>query len=435
MVTLIIPFYVLLFVLLIFILAETRYKHEPFKNWLLPLFGLKLIGTFAFVFIYQYYYRGGDTFGYFRGAQIIAENFFYNPKVAFQLWMTDAAEITPKNREIVEGFEYFGNPTTWPVSKIASIFCILGFSNYLITSLWFAFLSFIGQIALFRLFYKLHPKLWRLMAIAVFAVPSVVFWNGGILKDTVILMCLGPLFYSIYWLFIVRKRLLISSLLIIICTYLMWQVKYYVPMVAIPSALLWVALHYFKQLPSLGIKTIIGTSVLVAFAFFSLFFRKELMAFSNDFVVDLLQRAIGFQVWHGYLAETAGASGYDLGEIEFSLIGFIKKMPASINVTLFRPYLWEAKSLVLLVSALESFVFTLLALWVLFKTGIFKTVKIIFSQAHLTAFFIYTMLFAFMVGFTSFNFGALVRYKTPCLAFFTMLLFVIYAIGQQKKSI
>ena len=42
--------------------------------------------------------------------------------------------------------------------------------------------------------------------------------------------------------------------------------------------------------------------------------------------------------------------------MDFSTIGILKKVPAAIEVTFFRPYLWEVNNIPMLLGALESLI-------------------------------------------------------------------------------
>ena len=147
----------------------------------------------------------------------------------------------------------------------------------------------------------------------------------------------------------------------------------------------------------------------------------------------LLDKAISYQTWHGYLDAQNGGSGYSLGELDFTPIGILMKVPASINFTFFRPYLWESNSLVVLVAAIESLLVTLLFLWAFLKAGIFKSIKLLFSHPFIMFCLTFSLIFGFFVGFTSYNYGALVRYKTPCLPFFYVILFLLPSLVKEKE--
>mgnify|MGYP001254835802 CR=1 FL=1 len=80
-------------------------------------------------------------------------------------------------------------------------------------------------------------------------------------------------------------------------------------------------------------------------------------AFAINSLSEKIEKTlVGFQSWHEYLAETRDQSGYTLGEVEFTPLGILKKSPAALNVTFFRPYLWEARNLPTLLGAIEGLI-------------------------------------------------------------------------------
>jgi hypothetical protein len=86
------------------------------------------------------------------------------------------------------------------------------------------------------------------------------------------------------------------------------------------------------------------------------------------------------------------------------------------------------------ISGIEnSFLFFLL-LWVIFKVGFARTISIMFDRPVILFCMAYSVLFAFSVGLTTANFGALVRYKIPLLPFYVAALYIIYHIGMEKKQ-
>lgn len=79
----------------------------------------------------------------------------------------------------------------------------------------------------------------------------------------------------------------------------------------------------------------------------------------------------------------------------------------------------------MVLSALEALAFIFLTYQAFKKIGFGTTFKMIFTDPVTLFCFIYSILFAGFVGITTPNFGALVRYKIPCLAFYLMMLFII----------
>jgi hypothetical protein len=104
----------------------------------------------------------------------------------------------------------------------------------------------------------------------------------------------------------------------------------------------------------------------------------------------------------------------------------MSKLPAAVNVALFRPYLWESRKAIVLLNALEAFLFLFVTLKLLITIGPIRIWKAISSDPNIQFCLIFTLIFAFAVGISSGNFGALSRYRIPCLPTFALVLTLIY---------
>jgi len=109
-------------------------------------------------------------------------------------------------------------------------------------------------------------------------------------------------------------------------------------------------------------------------------------------------------------------------------------IPAGINVALFRPYIWEIRNAVMAMAAFESLFVLILTLTTIIKTGIIQLLKTIISNPFIQMCVIFSLFFAFAVGFSSYNFGALVRYKIPCIPIYISALFILLHIKEKEKD-
>jgi ABC-type sulfate transport system permease component len=101
-----------------------------------------------------------------------------------------------------------------------------------------------------------------------------------------------------------------------------------------------------------------------------------------------------------------------------------------VVVTLYRPFIWESRKVIILFSAMESMIFLYLTLLVFYRNGM-KTFRKIFSDPTLFFCLVLTLIFAFAVGISSYNFGALSRYKIPCMPFFGAFLVILLYKGRE----
>ena len=99
--------------------------------------------------------------------------------------------------------------------------------------------------------------------------------------------------------------------------------------------------------------------------------------------------------------------------------------PMAIITTLFRPYPWEAKNPVMLISAIESAILLVFFVFTVYKFGIKLFFRKIFSSPILTFMLCYSLFFAGLVAITTNTFGSLVRYKILTMPFFLALLIIL----------
>jgi len=124
-----------------------------------------------------------------------------------------------------------------------------------------------------------------------------------------------------------------------------------------------------------------------------------------------------------YWSGRGAGSGYALGELDGTFTSMIRLAPQAINVSLFRPYLWEVKNPLMLISALESFLFLIFTGYVLYTVR--GKLRLAFGNPDVIFGLVFALSFAFAVGVSTFNFGTLVRYKIPLLPFYLMALVVM----------
>ena len=145
-------------------------------------------------------------------------------------------------------------------------------------------------------------------------------------------------------------------------------------------------------------------------------------------------RITAYDIRYGWGARDGIGSGYDLGELDGTLGSMLILMPNAINVALFRPYLWEVQNPLMLLAAMESFFVLALALVVLYKTRLIEIFKV---GTKPIVFFclVFSLVFAFAVGISTYNFGTLMRYKIPMMPFFLAALLVILHQNRNHKKI
>ena len=427
------PLYLGLFALMA-LLLRPLVTDQNTRPYFLPGLGVKIIGALAVGFIYQFYYSGGDTFNYYHDASLVWEAFLDSPYKAFLL-ITENGEYLPETFEYSSRMWFFRDHSSYVVVRFAGFFSLLSFNAYAVIACFFAILSYSGLWVLYLTFYRLYPHLHKPLAWAVLFIPSVFFWGSGLLKDTLTLAAVGWATYAIYKIFFQREYVWLFSFILWTSCALIYSIQIYILLCFLPAAILWVFLAYIGKVRSAVLRYALSPLVVGMAGLLGYFAVVEVGEDSARYSLDTMAHTAEVTArWLTFVSEQQGGSGYTLGDFDYSPMGMLKKTPLAINVTLFRPYLWEVSNPVMLMAALESFAFLLLTLYVFYKRGVMATFRAVAGNHFLIFCFVFSISFAFAVGIATYNFGSLVRYKIPLLPFYVAALVILLPERPRKRA-
>lgn len=427
-------FYVLVILLIINVAKPS--KKQAYNSYYVPFFGLKIIFALLFVLIHCYYYEGGDTFLYYAGGNFFLEQIKSNPLNSLQLLSSSYTDLY--NLTYNEGYSIVGSIRSSDVfflSKVISAVLLFTGDNYLAASIIYTLLTAIGIWRLYTTLCKLYPSLYKYFAVGILFYPSLGIWGSGILKDPLTFSAVGFIFSAVYHL-MNRNKILVSIISIIISTYFCFILKPYILYTFIPVMLLWVQGKIVTKTSNSLAKYVLTPFLIPIFIGGGYLFLQQVSAGAGKYSLENVQSvAEGFHSWHSYLAETRNQSGYSLGNVEFTPLGILVKAPEAFFVTYFRPFIiGDVRNAATLFEALQALVLLFISLYVFFKVGIIKFFRLIISNSDVRAFMTFAVIFGVTVGLTSYNFGALSRYKIPGVPFYIASLAIIYYIGYLKPK-
>jgi hypothetical protein len=386
---------------------------------------VKLLGGLSLCLIYSLYYGGGDTVNYFSDGVCMMRLLFEDP-TGFFVVMRDGLDIS--------NYFYFNEDTGYPiyfrdaqtffVVRIASVFVVLGAGSFIVTTLLFAYASYSGIWRLYQLFIMEFPELKKQMAIAILFIPSVFFWGSGIMKDTITLSAIGYYSYSFYMLFIKREKITSSIFSIVISAYLILMIKPYIIFALLPGSLIWFVNRQLGTIQNSVIKFLMGPfmfTVALGGGYLLLLNMGNLLGLYS--VDKVLERAV--ITYKDLKSDYYGGNTFDIGEFDATVPSMLSKAPAAINVALFRPYLWESRNIVMILSGVEGLILLFLTIRMIIKLRIIGIFPMLVKNHLLTFSLIFSLFFAFSVGISTSNFGSLVRYRIPALPFFVACLFIM----------
>ncbi len=428
-----------LFFAVIYIIAyyykRIKIDNNPeYKYFILGLTA-KVVGGFMFALL-TVYFMPGDSLMYYQASIDIFKFFAKNPPEGIEMIFKsyEAIDLSSKGVNYYT-LDFINGNDIWLLVKILFFINFLSLFSYGSTTIIFASLSFIGLWKAYSNLCKIYPKYTKHLLIGFFFIPSIVFWGSGVLKDTITLSCMGWLIYAFSNIFIFKRRVLFSILITIISSYFIIVLKPYILYVLLPCLLIWGQTNLKNLIKGSFIKIILIPLIVLTISVSTFFVLQNISIGAGKYDIDKLEQTLeGFQSWHGYLAETQDQSGYTLGEMEFTLLGYLKVAPAAFNVTFFRPYLWEIRNVPTLIGALESFLILLFFLYLLLKYR-FQFFRIMFKNKDILFMMIFAVIFGIVVGVSSYNFGALSRYKMPAQLLFVTALLLIYNIAKDERKV
>ncbi|MCG8310526.1 MAG: hypothetical protein MI975_24250 [Cytophagales bacterium] len=427
-----------IFLIIVYIIAfwvRPLVTNSGNKRYFIPGLSLKIIGAISLGLIYQFYYKGGDTFTYFSyGSKYIWEAFKDHPVKAIKLIFA-GSEYANDTFQYASKIYTYGDMSSYFVVRVAGFLDIFTFHTYSATAVLFAAISFSGLWALYYVFYKIYPRQHLGLAIAVFFIPSVFFWGSGILKDSITVGALGWATFGSFNVFF-AKRNRIFSLIILLCSfYTIYSIKIYILLCFLPAVILWVLYSRLGEVKNIAMKILFAPIVLLVASLIGYYSIVKVGEESPRYNIEnIAETAKVTAEWIHYVSEREGGSAYTLGDFDYSAIGIVRKFLPAIWVTLYRPHLWEVSNLVMLLSALESFILLLFTIFVVYNIGILNVFKKITSNPFLIFCFLFSLVFAFAVGLTTYNFGSLVRYKIPLYPFFVSGLFILLSYRKRERK-
>ncbi len=428
------PVYAFLFIKIGNFYYHKKFPHGTDAKLFINGLKVKLAGGIFITLIYNLYYLGGDTNAYFNDGRLLDKIFLYDPITAVRMFFSSGNKLLWSD-DLINIAYYFRMSmanNTWIIAKLSGFFSFFCFQSMLCTSLFFAFFSYLCMWRFYDNISTIYPLLRKKLAIVIF-VPSVIIWGSGIFKDTVTLSAMLVMFCSVYQVFFKRQHIVKNIVILFISGYILYIVKDYILFSFSVSMLLWLLISFSFSIKIKLIRFLLLLFILVFGVISSLLIMQVIGKEIADIALeDILKSAVSTGQYLLGESEKAEGSFYDLGKIEPTIQGFIAVAPKAINVTLFRPYLWESNKIIIFFSAIESTLIFIYFMYVLLKNKIIFFFTKILKDPYLILCTFFTLIFAVFVGVSSFNFGSLVRYKIPCLPFFLSALVIID--GKKKKN-
>jgi len=188
---------------------------------------------------------------------------------------------------------------------------------------------------------------------------------------------------------------------------------------------MWIFSERLYAIKNMAAKLIIVPLVIVASAGVGLGALKSFGGVMGKFSVDkVMETAINTQ--KDLKQDYYKGHAFDIGLTDATPTGILKKAPEAFIAGIYRPFLWESDTAVMLLSGLENTFILIITFYILRYIKFIAIYRRIIREPLLFFALTYSIFFAFMVGLTTANFGALVRFRIAYLPFFISSLFIMY---------
>ena len=429
-----VPLYLFVIIGLARLIKSNNINQYPEYKYFVKGLWFKIIGVSAFISIYLYYYGGGDTNVYFQSSKAVGNLLLHDFSKGFAvLFNTDSYENSLSSFNYETGFpnsKYFADKNTFLICRLSAPLCLLGVKSFLITSFLTSVFSYIGIWKFYRLVNILYPGHSKALAYIILFMPSLIFWGGGIMKDSYMLGATCWVTYSFFYVFIARRKIFWNVCFLILNVVMILNCKPYILISLIPGFLFWVNNSYLKNIRNTIIRVLVFPALILIFIGSGALIFNRLSASMGGYgsIEGAIRKA---QITQDDLLREYhyGGNNYKLDRIDGSISGLLSSAPLATFTALFRPLPWEVGSPTMVVSAIENTVLLLFVIYFLIRIGPFRFFRITFNDPFLVYCLIFSLFFAFGVGIAGTNFGALVRYKIPLMPFFFSLVYII-----RKKS-
>ncbi|MEM7110362.1 MAG: hypothetical protein AAF519_19195 [Bacteroidota bacterium] len=366
---------------------------------------LKLFAGFSFGLVYSYYYSSGDTFTFFHQGERLAN-------LARSNFSGYADFLISSDPNLIELRSQWTPNLVF--SKLVSVFCLLTNDSYWLISTYLSLFCFFSLWYLFQMLTQIFTHNKLSIVLALFVVPSFVFWSSGLSKEAVAIGCISLVVRPYLQLFFTNSKVSwIQWGVSLLALLLLWKLKYFYAaplLVALLTAALVYSLHKLGWVDTLA-KTV-GFSVVIFCGI--LFFAT--LSHPNFYLSRIFEVIVEN---HDTLLAKSGDEVIRYSHLKPSLFSILVNSPYALVSGLFRPLPGEVKVWIGIGTGLENLLLLGFFIWTSVKLQVNYELK---RAIFITSALLYILTLAVLLALSTPNFGTLMRFKVAFLPFLWMLI-------------
>lgn len=388
----------------------------------------KMLFALIFAATYTFVLGGGDTLAYWDGAVKLTNLFWVDPLGYFnEMWAKPSYDSMMVNFNAATGYPpiwIYREAESFYISKLLSLINFVAFDSFIALTLICSFIASMASWRFYELIRKYNFTSQRWMAIAALFIPTVSFWCAGVSKDTLILSSLFFLLYHLFAFIDPDRRFTKQNLFFVLLhVMILYHTRQFMLIaIALPLFLVF-GISFIKRVSNSPIILYFTRFIFILGAIIVVFFYFTSANVLGDLSPDTYLDQVAVIQQDFAENKTYVGPRYDLGITDYSTFGMFQAAPLAIITAFFRPFLWEASSAFMLLSALEGTLLLVLLFRFVFLSGsISKQIQFVRKNELLVFAFVFVLIFGFFVGFSSVLFNVLIRFKAPLLPFLVLFL-------------
>ena len=381
-----------------FLLHKITRRDRPYlsSRQLAGSFIVKVLFGMVYGYLFMRFYGGDDTWNYHTLSLVEYQKLLHHPLRFLHDTFSETGGSLSLDAAYSTTNSFWSDFEEVVFVRMLVLFDVLSFGSYYVNVVLFCFIAYLGHLLMFRLLVNHFPSSAPLLRLGIFYFPVVLFWLSGIRKEGLLLLGMATALYYFNKLMYQNTRILKHVLLCAAGLVMLWLIRNLVILCLAPALLAW-GLHQRGRLR--GRFAYAGVYLLCT----GLFFWGHNLPGVPDLAQKLAERQYSF-------IALQGNTRLRLDSLHASFSSYAKILPQALNHSFFQPYLWQSKSPLQLVSALDVFLFfgfLLLCLYHMGPDGLARLKSPLVASCLLTALAGY-MVIGYTVPFP----GAFVRYKS-----------------------
>lgn len=389
-------------------------------KYLLLGYGIKLLGGFAYGYIYSHWYSGGDTWEYFGCSKLMHDAFYIKPQYYFQL-VFGACNYTPTDPqffEIIKPIAHWSDERTYFILRLNAIIQWFSFGNYYVHTIFWVFFSMIGLVAFYRTLSFYFPNYTYLIYGLLFFQPALFFWGSGVHKDGLTLMALGLYVYACHKLLVDYKKWQWYAI-ILLCLGMFYYFRPHLVLLLLPATVAWCISEWYKLKP----KWVFLTTYLVS---------AILLVVASYWPLNLNVFRKLMQIQYVFILYLHGDGDISIPFLQPTWQSALSNCPMALYNTIVTPFTNGIfRSIQHQLAAFESLLLLLLILWAIAKY-VYRPIKLVAFWYFCIAL---SVTFLLLIGLTTDNIGAIVRYRTIVLPLLTPALALLTGLTDQQIKV